>query len=197
MKARLALLLMLALLALPALAAPAAEEGSEEHAAEGGAAELVFKWLNFLVVFGGGAYFGAGFLKKEFARMRQGIQSQIGEARRQREESQQRLAEIEQRLAGLEQEIESLRREAAESAAAERRRIEEAARRESERVLATTRAEIDSAGRAARMELRAYAARLAISLAEQRLRQQLTPQVHTALFEASLRHIAAGGNGRA
>lgn len=191
MKTRLALLLLFALLALPVLTAVAAEEAPEEHAEESGTAELVFKWLNFLVVFGGGAYFGADFFRKKFAEMRRGIQSQIGEARRQREESQARLREIEKRLAGLADEIESLRQEAVESAAAERRRIQETARREAARLLATTRAEIESAGRAARLELRAYAARLAVTLAEQRIRQQLTPQAQAALFEASLGHLAA------
>ena len=193
MRARLTLLLLFAVLASPVLMAVAAEEAPEEHAEEASTAELVFKWLNFLVVFGGGGYLAAGFLKKEFARLRQGIQSQIGEARRQREEARQRLVEIQERLAGLAKEIESLREEAAASAAGERRRLEESARREAERVLATTRAEIESAGGAARQELRAYAARLAITMAEERLRQQLTPQAHTALFEASLRHLAGGG----
>ena len=64
-------------------------------------------------------------------------------------------------------------------------------------MLATTRAEIESASRGARLELRAYAARLAVTLAEQRIQQQLTPLTHAALFEASLGHIAApGGSGR-
>ncbi len=196
MKSRLAVLLILLLLTLPVLSAWAAEEGGE-HAKEGGLAETIFKWVNFFIVFGGGAYFGAGALKKAFADMRRGIQSQIAEAHQQRESSQQRLQEIERRLAGLRDEIEALRKEAGATGVAERRRIREAAQREAERLLATTRAEIDSASRAARLELRAYAARLAVTLAEQRIQQQLTPPTHAALFEASLSHIVApGGSGR-
>ena len=99
MKSRLAFVLILLLLALPVLSAWAAEGG--EHAKEGGLAETIFKWVNFFIVFGGGAYFGAGALKKTFAEMRRGIQNQIAEARQQRESSQQRLKEIERRLAGL------------------------------------------------------------------------------------------------
>jgi len=184
------ILLLLLLLALPCPPLLAAEAAAE-HGEAGGLTELIFKWLNFLVVFGGGGYFAARPLRAWFAGQRQAIRGEISEAQRHREESRQRLAEMEQRLAGLEQEIEILRRQSAQDAIAERRRVQEAARRETERVLATAKAEIDSAGRAARLELRAYAARLAVSLAEQRLRERLTPQAHAALFDASLRQIAA------
>ena len=195
MKTRLTLTLLLVLLLAPAaLLAIAAETPAEhgESAGEHGAGntELIFKWLNFFLVFGGGGYFAAGPFRKWIAGERRAISDQIAEAQHQREESRRRLAEIEQKLAGLAQEIEALRREARENAAAEQVRLREAARRESERVLATARAEIDSAGRAARIELRAYAARLAVTLAEQRLRQQLTPQLHAALFQASVARLA-------
>lgn len=198
MKLRLALLLAALLLAAPLFPALAAEEG--EHA-QGGSSELIFKWINFFVVFGGGAYFAGGLLKRKFAEMRQGIRSEIADAHRQREESRQRLAEIEERLARLQQEIEAMRKEAAENAAAEKQRIREAAEREARRLLATTRAEIDSTARAARLELRAYAARLAVTLAEQRIQQQLTPQAQAALFQAALGDFPAparpGGERRA
>lgn len=193
MKTLLALALLLVLLVAPALLAVAAETPAEHGQSAGergsGNTELIFKWLNFLLVFGGGGYFAAGPFRKWVVTERRAISDQIAEAQHQREESRRRLGEIEQRLAGLAQEVEALRREARENAAAEQVRLREAARRESERVLATARAEIDSAGRAARTELRAYAARLAVTLAEQRLRQQLTPQLHAALFQASVTQL--------
>lgn len=202
MRLRLACLLAALLLAAPLLPALAATpESQDEHAEEGATTELVFKWINFFLVFGGGAYFASGLLKRKFAEMRQGIRNEIADARRQREESRQRLAEIEERLARLQQEIEAMRKEAAENAAAEKQRIREAAEREAQRLLATTRAEIDSSARAARLELRAYAARLAVTLAEQRIQQQLTPQAQAALFQAALSDFPAparpGGERRA
>jgi F-type H+-transporting ATPase subunit b len=192
MRLRLVLLLVTLLLAasfLPALATAA--EASDDHAQDSASTELVFKWLNFALVFGGGAYFLGGPLKRKLAAIRQGIRREIADARRQRETSQERLAEIEARLAGLEEEIQAMRKEAAQNAAAEQQRIQEATRREAERLLATTGAEIDSAGRAARLELRAYAARLVVNLAERSIEEQLTPQAHAALFEASLRGFPA------
>lgn len=193
MRNRLALGLVLLLLIAPALYAVAAESGGEHGESSGehssGTTELVFKWLNFFLVFGGGGYFAAGPFRRAMAAERKAIRDQIADAQRHREESRRRLTEIEKRLAGLAQEIEALRREARDNAAAGQVRLREAAKRESERVLATARAEIDSAGRAARLELRAYAARLAITLAEERLRQQMTPQLHAALFQASVAQL--------
>jgi len=202
MKLRLALLLAALLLAAPLLPAlAAAPKSHDEHASQGATTELIFKWMNFFVVFGGGAYFAGGLLKRKLAEMRRGIQNEIADARRQREESQQRLAGIEERLARLQQEIEAMRKEAAANAAAEKQRIREAAAREAQRLLATTRAEIDSTARAARLELRAYAARLAVTLAEQRIQQQLSPQAQAVLFQAALGGFPAparpGGERRA
>jgi F0F1-type ATP synthase membrane subunit b/b' len=183
---------LLALLLSAPLAAVAAEEGAEHG--EGGSDTLatVFKWVNFVMVFGAGGYLLRKPLAAAFAGQRAAIQNAIGEARQAREQSEARLKEIEQRLARLGEEVEALRREAATAAAAERERLQDAARREAERILATAQAEIDSAGRAARIELRAYGARLAVTLAEDRLRRQLTPESHAALFETALNQMAAG-----
>jgi len=41
--------------------------------------------------------------------------------------------------------------------------------------------EIEAAGKAARLQLKRYAAQLAIDLAEQKIRSQITPEVQTAL----------------
>lgn len=188
--------LLLALLVLaPLAAALAAEEG--EHAADGVPTELIFKWLNFITVFGGLGYLLRKPMREFFTGQREAIQSSIEEARRAREESRARLRGVEERLARLEQEVEALCREAAENAAAEKQRIQETAQREAERILSTARAEMESVTRAARLELRAYAARLAVSLAEQEIRQRLTPPAHAALFQAFAGHLAPGKERRA
>lgn len=190
MRKRLALFLVVALLLLPLATLRAAEEGSE-HGGESDTLATVFKWVNFVMVFGAGAYFARKPLAAAFAGQRRAIQGAIAEARQAREQSQARLAEGERRLARLGDEIEALRREALESGAAEQQRLQEATQREAGRILATARAEIESAGRAARLELRAYSARLAVTLAEKRLQQQLTPERQVALFEAAVGQLAA------
>lgn len=191
MKRAFAFLLLLALTTLPALAA---ESGGEDHG--GDTLTAVFKWINLITVFGALGWLLRKPMVEFFTGQRAAIQAAINEGREASRQAEQRMAEIEQRLARLDQEVEALRKEAAASAAAEQQRIREAAGREADRILATAQAEIESTGRAARQELRAYAARLAVNLAEQRIRQRLTADAHAALFDNFVRGLGspqAGG----
>ena len=56
---------------------------------------------------------------------------------------------------------------------AERERLRQAVTREAEKILELARAEIDAATRAAKLELKIYAARQAVDLAEAMIRQRL------------------------
>ncbi|HXE76481.1 MAG TPA: ATP synthase F0 subunit B [Candidatus Xenobia bacterium] len=207
LRAGLALLLLLFFFSAPLLASeevPAGSHESTQPAAEqetehgGDTLTTVFKWVNFLTVFGALGYLLRKPMREFFSGQRAAIQAAIAESRQARQQAEQRLAEIEQRLARLGEDVENLRREAAAHAAAEQQRIREAAQRETERILATAQAEIESTRRAARLELRAFAARLAVSLAEQRIRQQLTPEAHAALFASFVAGLASSGReGRA
>ena len=170
-------LFILLCLLLPALELRAAE-------AETGALELVFKWINFFTVFGALFFLLRKPFRRYVAERRRAIQAAIAESRKLHQRAERQLAEVNERLARLEEEIKRMGTQAAADAAAEQRRIQESARREAERVLATARAEIDSALLAGRLELKAYAARLAVNLAEERIRGQLAPPTHAALFAA-------------
>ncbi|MBI4461708.1 MAG: hypothetical protein HY653_02275 [Acidobacteria bacterium] len=164
-------------LVLPALLATAAEP-------EGAGHELLFKWINFILLFGALVYFARKPFRRYVAGRRRALQATIEESRRLRARAEQQVSQINQRLARLEEEVSALRRQAAADAAAEQRRIREAAEREAERIRATAQAEIASTLRAGRLELRAFAARLAVNLAEERIRRQLDPDTHAALFQA-------------
>ena len=202
LRAALALLFLLLLFSAPLVAleeAGTASHDSGEPAAEqsaehgGDTLTTVFKWLNFITVIGGLGYLLRKPMRDFFTSQRAAIQAAIAEGRQAHQKAEQRLAEIEQRLARLGDEVESLRQEAAAQATAEQQRIREATRREAERILATAQAEIESTSRAARLELRAYTARLAVTLAEQRIRQQLTPETHASLFAGFLAGLVAHG----
>ena len=192
MRRALTVFLLVALAAIPALAA----ESGDDHG--GDTLTTIFKWINFLTVFGALGWLLRKPMREFFTGQRAAIQAAINEGKLARQQAEQRVAEIEKKLANLGQEVEALRQEASEHAAAEQKRIREAARHEAERLLATAQAEIESTARAARLELRAYAARLAVNLAEQRIRQQLTPEAHTSLFDSFVRGLASSGQeGRA
>jgi len=208
-QARLALLFILLLLALPSTGLALEEAGAASHESgqqvaepsaehDGDTLTTVFKWINFITVFGALGYLLRKPMREFFTGQRAAIQAAIAEGRQARQQAEQRLAEIEQRLARLGNEVESLRQEATAQAGAEQQRIREATQREAERILATAQAEIESTARAARLDLRAFTARLAVNLAEQRIRQQLTPATHALLFDGFVRGLASPGReGRA
>ncbi len=98
------------------------------------------------------------------------IRKGMEEARRASEEARQRLAEIEQRLAKLDSEIAAMRASAEADAAAEEERVRAAAEEDKRKVIETAEQEIAAAARQARRELKAYAADLAVALAEKRIR---------------------------
>jgi F0F1-type ATP synthase membrane subunit b/b' len=103
-----------------------------------------------------------------------------------------RLQDIEAQLAALPGELEQLRTRGAEELASERARLREAATTERDRLVQQARREIASQARAARGQLRAHAASLAVDVAESRLRATLTPAEQAGLvdhYAAQMRHV--------
>ncbi len=125
-------------------------------------------------------------LKKPFAAFfrerTDAIQNAIEEARRASEEAGARLAEIEGRLSRLDSEIAELRSASEADSAGEEKRQQEAARENAARMVRSAEQEIESAARLARRELRAYAAELAVSLAEKKI--QVTPAADQELVRS-------------
>lgn len=97
------------------------------------------------------------------------IRKALDEARKASEEANRRLGDIEGRLAQLDQEIAGLRSATEEEARKEEDRIRAAAEEDRHKVVQAAEQEIAAAARSARGELKAYAAELAVSLAEQKI----------------------------
>jgi F-type H+-transporting ATPase subunit b len=97
------------------------------------------------------------------------IRRQMEEAQRASEEAARRMSDIETRLASLDQEISGLRAQAEQEAAREEARLLAAAEEEKRKVVAGAEQEIAAAAKAARAELRAYTAELAVGLAEKKI----------------------------
>lgn len=98
------------------------------------------------------------------------IQRAMEEARKQSAEANRRLAEVEARLSKLDVEINAIRSTAEKDVAAEEERIRSAAAEDARKVLQSAEQEIAAAGKAARRELKQFAAELAISLARKQIR---------------------------
>jgi F-type H+-transporting ATPase subunit b len=126
--------------------------------------------INFAIVFVSVAWALRKKLPGVFKSRTGAIQQRIEEARKTSEEARRRLAEVEGRLARLDVEIAEMRREAAENAGAQDKRIQVGTEEESRRIVAAAEQEITIAANAARRELKAYSAELAVDLAEKKIK---------------------------
>jgi len=105
------------------------------------------------------------------------IQKGMEEARRASEDANRRLREIEDKLARLDAEIAQLQATASAQADEEAARLKAAAEQEQRRIIQNAEQEIGAAANAARRDLKAYSAELAVSLAEKRIKvDQATDQ---------------------
>jgi F-type H+-transporting ATPase subunit b len=181
----------LMMLLLASLNAYAAGEGS--NAATERATEL-FKWINFAIV---AALVALVFLKITppiFRRNAEAIGSAITKATAAKAEADRQLREATEKLARLEQEVAQLRAVAQSEASAEASRIRRVTQSDVQKIGAAAKSEIEAAERAARLELKAIAANLAVDGAESLLAKQLTPQAQESLVAAFVKTLEGRPN---
>src|SRR5438270_2121361 len=130
--------------------------------------------LNFAIVAGAIAWFSKKNLPAMFRGRTASIQKSLEEARKASEDANRRLSEIESRLARLDDEISEMRAMSEKEAAAEEERIKAATAEESRRIVESAQQEIAAATKAARRELTAYAADLAVTLASRQMKVDAT-----------------------
>lgn len=132
-------------------------------------ASLLSVLFNFAVIAGIVAWVGRKQMPGAFRARTESIQKAMQEAQKASEEARRRLAEIESRLMKLDVEIGLMREAAEKEAAAEEARIQTAAADDVRKVLQSAEQEIAAAVKAARRELTAYAADLAVGLARKQI----------------------------
>jgi F-type H+-transporting ATPase subunit b len=161
-----------------ALSAQAEEAGSASQQS----AENLFKWINFALVAGLIVWLclkrGPGF----FGRRADAISSDIQKSTEAKNQAEQQLRDAETKLESLEKEVADLRASARRESSAEAERIRNLTVTDEQKIAEAGKAEIDAAERAARLELKAFAANLAVNGAESLLQQQLTPAAQEQLI---------------
>ena len=135
---------------------------------------LKWKWINFAILVGVLGYLIGKKAPAFFQGRTADIQRDIREATRQRDEAVQRAAEMERRMESLGDEIEQLRRGAKEQMTHEGERIRQETAQQIVRVQHGAEQDISALAKRATQELKAYSASLAVDLAEQRIRAQMT-----------------------
>lgn len=155
---------------------------------------IIAKVVN-LLLFAGAMYFVLRRPLAEAFRARQeGIRRDLMRAEEERRAAVAKLQEVEERLAHLGSEVEAIHEQAQKEAAEERVRIERAAEEEVRKIREQARREIESASKAARAELRAYAAEQSVRLAEEMIRREIRPEDDAHLVGEYVEEL--GGVGR-
>jgi F-type H+-transporting ATPase subunit b len=168
--------------------------GVTEH----GSSEMIWGWANFLLLAGGLGYVIKKNAGPYFARRSQEIRKGMVEAEAARAESEAKVAAVDRRLANLGAEIETLRSNAQKEAEAEAERVQREAAAEMTKIQGHLAEEIASASKAARLELRRYAAELALGLASQKIAARLSPETQARLvrtFVSAMAQATTGGQG--
>ncbi len=152
--------------------------------------------LNFALIAGVIFWASQKYLPGLFAARTAAIQKAMREAQKASEEARRRLAEIESRLMKLDGEIGMMRDAAEKEAAAEEARIQAAAQEDKRKIVESAQQEIAAAAKAARRELTAYAADLAVALAQKQIHvDAATDQALVRNFASQLGVSSTSGDG--
>lgn len=157
---------ILTLLCLSGLTALAQE--TEGHGGED--PNLMWKWANFALLAIGLGYLLMKNIPPYFKTRSQEIQEGILEARQIKADAEKRASEIEARTRSLGADIEKFRTESRAEMEQEGARIRQETANQIARLQQQAAQEVESASKVAQRELKEHAAKLALDLAEQRLR---------------------------
>ena len=125
--------------------------------------------INFAIIAAAITWASKKHLPAMFQNRTASIQRAMAEARKTSKEANHRLSDIESRLSRLGTEIQEMRSAGEREAAAEEALTKAAAIEDARRIVQSAEQEIAAAARAARRDLTAYAADLAVSLARKQI----------------------------
>jgi len=187
------LVLLLAFAAFGLLAqehGAAGEHGAAEHKS-GGPAEVSiwWKWANFAILAGGLGFLIAKNAPAYFASRNEEIRKGLEEGAELQREANARTAAMEARLKNLESEIAEMKTKAKAEIAAEGERIQAETAALSAKIQAHAENEIAAAAKNERAGLKTFAADLALKMAEEKLRGQLTSQADAGLIQGFLKGL--------
>lgn len=148
-----------------------------------------WKWANFVLLVVGLGYLIAKTLPPLFKSRTEEIQKGIAEARAIKQDADKRAAEVDARTATLGADIEHFRVEAKAEMQQEGERIRQETAGQIARLENQAQQEIEISGKIARRELKSYAAKLSLDLAEKRVRERLTPKTEQELVDAFIQDL--------
>jgi F0F1-type ATP synthase membrane subunit b/b' len=155
----------------------------QEQGGQAGDSIAIWRWANFAILAAGLGYLIAKNLPPFFRARTSLIQKDISGAQKAKQEADQRAAAIDKRVSGLGAEIEAFRVQSRAEMEREGERIRQETAVQIRKINDQAQIEIESAGKAARREVRLYAANLALDLAAQRIRTRLDAGAEAGLID--------------
>jgi len=162
-------------------------EAKKEEKAE---PSMGLKWANFILLAAGLGYLIGKSVPAMYRRRTEDIQKDINEAQAIKKDAEARAAAVDARVAALGSQMEKIRAESKAEMQRESERLREETARQIARLEAQSAQEIESAGKVARQELKEYAAKLALELAEKRIRVGATAPVESALADGFIADLS-------
>jgi F0F1-type ATP synthase membrane subunit b/b' len=133
-------------------------------------------------------------LGEAFKARREGIKQELARAQQERDDALAKLKEVEERLGLLDTEVAAIKEQSVREAAEERQRIARSTETEVTRLSEQATREIESAGKAAKKELRRYTAEQSVRLAEEIVRREMKPEDDARLIANNINEL--GGPAR-
>jgi F-type H+-transporting ATPase subunit b len=174
------------LAALVLMAAPLmAEEGGDKPKLS-----PVWDWLNFIILAVGLGYLLAKYLGPMLVARSQQIHEGLAAGEKAKAEADARAEAVQAKLAGIGQAIAQMQASSREERDREAERIRREAEAEFARIRQHAQQEIESAGKLARLEVQRFAAKVAIDLAEQKVRARMSAEKQIELLNQFIAEIA-------
>lgn len=162
---------------------------AEETHGRSGLSTFLGQVLNFIVLFGGLAYVLRKPVNEYLRRKSEEMALLLQKSEDLKAESLQKLEQTKERLNQLEDEVRRMKEEAEKEALKERERIKFEAHQEAERLRKLAQEEIDSLVRASILELKVYTINLSVALAEQKIKQKLSPELHRKIIHSAIDNL--------
>ena len=178
-------------LALFLMLACAAFVGAQEsaQAKEQTEPSIAWKWANFAILAVGLGYLARKHLPPFFRSRTAEIQQGITEAQKVKRDAEARAVQVEARIQKLGEEIEQFRTQSREEMRQEGERIRQETAKQLSHLEQQAQQEIEAVGKAARRELKIYAAKLALDLAGQRVSARLNAGTETMLADGFIQDL--------
>jgi F-type H+-transporting ATPase subunit b len=155
---------------------------------------LIFRWLNFLIVFGAIAYLIAKHGGAFFRGNAKEISASIVEATAAKAEADRELRAVEDKIAHLDQDVAEMRAEAGRNWATESERLRATAQAEIEKIAQAAREELAASERAAQHQVREIAASMAVERAAVLMSSRMNAEVRARMFQSFLGELGRGSN---